>query len=483
MVIKPKTRIDKIRTWPLMYTEYALFAFLALIGIHLLVFGSMIMPLLVLLCGMFIVVFFFVALNRYSERWCKLPMDRFYRRLFGHALVYRLIFVVVMLMLTNWLDPDSYPFEIRAADSWVYHDVGIKVAEGIRNGNMFDVLNEIWRSFNDWGHSIYLGFLYYVFGPHFIVVRIFNALFGALTTVYVGKIAEYVFGRSAGRMAGILAMLMPAFWWYGGMHLKETMMIFLIIVPCYHAVKLVYIGKLKPLGITVITGSIFLLFYYRSFLAPLITLCIGGYILLNAFKKKRNQGVIIVSAVAFLLAMGLIISRFEFQGHIAETVEQSQGLFDYHLTNIAKEVEEISFEKGVVAPFMLAGAVVTPFPTFLDIGERQLSIYVRFQNDVVRNFLYFFAFLGVWYGVKLKLNESALVILFPLGYILILAVSGVSFQARYQVPALPFMIILMAGGFHLAKPKILNRWPMYLTIIMAAILAWNYFKVSIRGLM
>lgn len=483
MAIKPNPRIEKIRTWPLIYTQYAFVAFLILIGIHFLVFGSMIMPPLVLLFGMVIVAFFFVSLHHYSGSWRKLPMDRFYRRLFGHALMYRLIFVGVMLLLTSWLDPDSYPFEIRAADSWVYHDVGIKVAEGIRNGNMFDVLNEIWRSFNDWGHSIYLGFLYYVFGPHFIVVRIFNALWGALTAVFVGKIAEDVFGRSAGRMAGIMAMLMPAFWWYGGMHLKETVMIFLIVLPCYQAVKLIHTGKLKPIGVALIAGPVLLLFYYRSFLAPLLILCMGGYLLLNVFKKKRNQGIVLISVVVFVLVMGWMISRFGFQEHITETVEHSQGLLDYQLTTIAKEVEEISFEKGVVAPFMLAGAVVTPFPTFLDIGERQLSIYVRFQNDVVRNFLYFFAFLGIWYGVKQRLNDSALVILFPLGYILVLAVSGVSFQARYQVPALPFMIILMAGGFHLAKPKVLNRWPLYLAIIMAAILAWNYFKVSIRGLM
>ena len=480
---KRKTRIEKVRTWPLMYTEYALFAALVLISIHYMVFGTMVMPPLVLLFGLAIVVFFFLALHRYSQRWRRLPMARFYRRLFWHALVYRLIFVGVMLLLTQWLDPSSYPFEIRAADSWVYHDVGIQVADGIRNGRMFNVLNDTWRSYNDWGHSIYVGLLYYVFGPRFLVVRIFNVLFGTLTAVYVGKIAEYVFGRSAGRMAGILAMLMPAFWWYGGMHLKETVMIFLIVLPCYQVVKIIHTGKMNPQGLALMLGAIFALFYYRSFLPPLVILCIGGYLLLNVLRKKRNRGVILVSTLAFVLAMGWIISSFGFQSGISETVEQSYGLLDHQLTNIAREVEEISFEKGIVTPFILAGAVVTPFPTLLDVSKRQLSIYVRYQNDVVRNFLYFFSFLGIWYGVRRKLNESALVVLFPLGYILILTLSGVSFQARFQVPTLPFMIILMAGGFHMAKPKLLNRWPMYLAVIMAAILAWNYFKVIIRGLM
>lgn len=474
--------VNNLRIWPKIYSSYALIFTFLLIVFFYIFFGSYIMPPLVLLFGASIVLVFFIGLKNYSLKWSRIPLPVFYKRLFWHSFVFRLIFVGIMYLLTLWLDPDSFPFEIRAADSWIYHNIGVKVAENINNGQFMKVLSKNLRSFNDYGHTLYVGILYYIFGPYTFVVRFFNAVFGSITAVYVSKISGKIFGESAGRLAGIIAMLMPAFWYYGGMHLKETVMIFIIMTVCYNATKIITTDKFRVLNIAGIIMFSFLLFYYRSFLAPLLILCVSAYFIMNLLKKRGNKPVLIFSFLLFTLIIGRLIISFGYFSEIQSALNQAKGRFDIQMTESTKQVKGISFDKAIIYPLILAGAVITPFPSLLDFEERQLGMFVRYQNDMVRNIMYFFVFLGAFYAVRRKFKQGLLVLAFGFGYVAVLAISGVSFQARFQLPSLPFMIILMAGGFCYTDPWIKKKWPIYLFFIFIAIFAWNYFKMSIRGL-
>jgi hypothetical protein len=71
---------------------------------------------------------------------------------------------------------------------------------------------------------------------------------------------------------------------------------------------------------------------------------------------------------------------------------------------------------------------------------------------------------------------------FAVGYIMILALSGVSFQDRFQLLALPFLIFFIPIGLDWQHKKKLKFWEIYLFVITIAILSWNIFKLSIRGL-
>ena len=468
--------------WPVKYSRIAIiFSIILILSIYMF-FGSYIMPLSLLLFGFCIIGFFFLALHYYSLKWSRIDSKTFYKKLFWHSFVYRLIFVGIMYLLTLWLDPKSFPFEINAADSWLYHNVGIKISNNISNGQFIKILESTWRSVNDYGHSLYIGILYYIFGPHTFVVRFFNVVFGSITVVCVAKISRDIFNESAGRLAGILAMLMPAFLWYGGTHLKETVMIFIIITVCYNATRLITTGKFKLINIAVIIIFSFLLFYYRGFLAPLLILSVSAYFMMNLLKKKGNKPVLIISTIIFLVIIGRLISSFGYFSEIQSTLNQAEGRFDTQMEESQRQMKEISIDKVAVSPLILAGAVITPFPSLLDFERRQLGMYVRYQNDMVRNIMYFFVFLGLFYSIRKKLNESLLILTFGFGYIAVLAISGVSFQARFQLPSLPFMIILISGGFCYTGPRLKKYWPIYLIFIFIAIFAWNYFKMSIRGL-
>jgi hypothetical protein len=471
----------KFLIWPRDYSSQAIIFSFFLVGFISVIFNQHMMNPLVLALGLLIILFFFLGLNYYISAWIKIDSRKFYRKLFWHSVLYRLIFVGILYLLTSWLDPNNFPFEIGAADSWIYHRVGIKVAEGIRSGQVFDILENSLRNYTDYGFPLYNGIIYYIFGPHSFFIRLFNVLWGSLTVVLISKISRNVFGDLSGRVAGVITMLMPALLWYTGIHLKETLMIFIITVVLYTATRIAQEGKLKLMSLGMMVLLILTLFYFRLFLAVFVFLCVSLYFLFMFSKGRMNKGVIIGILIVFLLVMVNLIGRLGFKEDVFTTLLDGQDRFMYELTYGSQE-RSFTFEKTFVAPFIIAGSPVTPFPTLLDLDERQLAIYSKFHNELTRNIMYFFAFLGIYFAVTRSFKNSSLILLFTLGYIFILMVSAVSFQDRYQLPSLPFMIVFMSAGLVHVKKPLKGKWPVYLVFIFLAIFAWNFFKLTIRGL-
>jgi len=111
-----------------------------------------------------------------------------------------------------------------------------------------------------------------------------------------------------------------------------------------------------------------------------------------------------------------------------------------------------------------------------------LPMLSHFFNELVRNSLYFFAFIGILFSYKKRFKESSLLLFYTLGYIAILAYSGKSFQDRFQLPSLPGMLILISAG--LAHGQVyFKRWKLYLIGMAVAIVLWQLFKLKIRGLL
>lgn len=475
-------KLYEFKVWPAYYSKLAITSVFFLIFSFYLLFGTYVMPPIILLFGLIIVIFFFLALHYYSFTWSKINLKRFYKKLFWHSFCYRLIFVGIMYLLTYILDPKSFPFEINAGDSPYYHWAGTKISEGIPRGdNLINHALLYVKGLPDVGFPIYIGIAYYIFGPYTLIIRLLNVVLGSITVVYISKITNSIFGEKQGRLAGIISMLMPAFLWFGGIHLKETVMIFMIVTIFYHTVNIVLRGKTNIAAISVMILFSFFLFFFRTFLAAFVIFCVLTYFILNITKRNINKGVLIISFVIFIVIIGRLITLYGFDESINSALEASSSQFDIELTSSAKQ-RRISYSRALVVPFLLISAAVTPFPSLLDFEERQLGIYAHFQNELVRNMMYFFAFLGIFYSLKNKFRVSSLIILFVLGYIGTLAASAVSFQARFQLPALPFMIMFMSEGFSCSKRPLSIKWMVYLVIIFIAILSWNYFKMSIRGL-
>ncbi len=468
-------------SWTKTYTSIAILFSIAIILFHVIVFPEYTMPLLILLGGMGVIFLFYTSLFYYSKHW-KTVLN-FKTKLFLHSVFYRILGVVALYLLTLNFDPDSLPFEISAIDSVNYHISGQLVVDALEKGNSITkVLAGFWKGPSDFGFSILIGFLYYIFGEYPIIIKFFNILIGSLVAIRIYQITQYIFDEKRARLAGILTMLMPPLLWFGAMLLKETFLIFIIVNVGYFVIKLIHTPRFKLLILGLIVVQIPITLYFRTFIAPLLLICILLQLIFLRTRKKNYRIASIIISIGLVYGSYIVVEQLGMKESVDTIIAASQNQFDNELTHSAQS-RGISYTTAIVAPLLIAGAIVTPFPSLLDFEEVQLGIYAHFFNEIIRNSLYFFVFLGLLRIVKQRNKGTIFVASFAIGYILILAISGISFQDRFQILALPFLIVFMADGMAVEHPKKTIRWKIYLGFIFLAILMWNLFKLSNRGLL
>ncbi len=467
--------------WTRTYTNIAVLFTLLVVLFHIVIFPEYAMPLFIILGGVGTTFLFFVALQEYPKHW--LTTSGFIRKLFIHSVLYRIVGVIALYLLTLFFDPGSLPFEIKAIDSVNYNSSGLLAAEAIQRGeSVFKALSGFWKSESDYGFSIVIGVLYYLFGPYPLVIKIFNVLIGSLIVIRIYQITRHIYDEERARLAGILLMLMPPLIWFGGMALKETLLIFIIVNVAYLIIKQVFVTGFKWAVMGFVVFQIAITLYFRTIMAPLLLTCA---LLQIVFLRTPNKGYRILAVfISVLLIYGsyLVVDRLGMLESIEEMILASQDQFENELSNAA-EAKGISYTAAIVAPLLIAGAMVTPFPSLLNFEEGQLGIYAHFYNEIIRNCLYFFVFYGLIRVLKHRRKGSVFLLSFSVGYILILAISGISFQDRFQILVLPFLTIFMADGIHTNYPGKTKHWKIYLFFIFAAILMWNLFKLSNRGLL
>ncbi len=466
--------------WAKKNTDTAIIFTLCVLSVHILLFSDFLMSLPVLLMGLGIVLFFFIVMNGYFAKWQECSNIK--TKLFFHSVCYRLLGVAGMYMLTMMYDPSNLPFDIKGIDSWNYHYSGIIAADAInQDRDLFQALSFFWKSKSDYGFSMVIGFLYSIFGKFPIVIKIFNVIVGSYTVVRIYQITKIIYAEQQARIAGIITMLMPAFLWFGGMFLKETILMFLLINTAYYAIRITNFPNLRIVYILLLMSHFGILFYFRTVLPPII---LGAAMLQIAFykqKKKRHLLLSIIIITTLLISSIYVMKMLSMYDMVEKTVEASSDQFGNELDQASKN-RGINYAAALVVPLLIAGAIITPFPSLLDFEERQLPIYSHYQNEIIRNIMYFFVFLGLIRAIKQKNKKTIYVGSFALIYIMILAASGISFQDRFQVLSLPFLIIFMADGVVSNYPKKWFHWKIYLLFIFLGILMWNVFKLSNRGL-
>ncbi|GGX04136.1 glycosyltransferase family 39 protein [Aquimarina muelleri] len=467
--------------WTKEYSGIAIVFSILVLSIHILFFSEYTMPLFILLGGMGIIFLFFISLWYYTKYWK--DINFFTKKLFFHSIIYRIFGVILLYILTMLYDPESLPFEISAIDSVNYHASGKLVADTIeKGGSVFKTLSLVWKGKSDYGFSIIIGILYYIFGKFALVIKIFNVVIGSFSVIRIYQITRYIYDEQRARLTSILMMIMPPLLWFGAMVLKETFLIFVILNIGYFVTKLIYAPKIKLWILAFIVLQIGITLYFRTVLAPLLLICVLLQIIFLKTRKKHYRIVSILISISLIYATYFVVNQIGMKENVDAIVAASQNQFENELTHSANS-RGISYTTAIVAPLLIAGAIVTPFPSLLDFEEAQLGIFAHFHNEIIRNCLYFFVFLGLYQVIKNRRKGSIFILSFAIGYILILAISGISFQDRFQILALPFLIIFMADGIYTNSPKKTKNWAIYLIFIFIAILMWNLFKLSNRGLL
>lgn len=463
--------------FPRQVTNRAIITYVAsLVIVQVLYLRFAMLPIYIVI-GFISVLGFFIFSSRWTQSWKSKSQRYFLRDLFIIALTLRLAWVVFSYFY--FLDATGTPFEFGAADSTGYHDTALWLYANPWSMGFDYFFGPDSPGVSDSGYALYLTLIYKIFGPSIIIARILKALISAYTCVLIYRLAYNTFDESTARVAAIMCVLMPNLIIYCGYHLKETEMLFLEVFFLERADNVLRDKKFsiwKMLVPTLLAGSLFL---FRTVLGAAAVFAFASAVLFsNSPMMKKNER-------RFAMFGWGILCLAVLSGGIIST--EAEGLWEDRGDNLAKKRLEQTLRGNRWAHYatgtvMLPMIYVLPFSTMVNVDE-QYGQQEKHGGNFVRNFMGFFAILGVYEAFRRKKwRDFALIGSFVIAYLVVVASSGFSNSERFLLPGLPCLFMIWAYGISTLRKstyKLLTPW-CFVVILMEV--AWAYFKLGSRGL-
>ena len=466
--------------FPKYYTDRAMYVYFALLVCVPIIFGYP-MEWYFWIFGIVEVVGFFYFAHQLPIAWKNYSPKAFAKKLFTTALIIRVIYVVFSYWFYN--EMTGSPFEFGAADVGFYNEMGQYGHKLLSNGewNLLEKFKQYADlELSDSGYPIYLTFVYWIFDDSIFITRIIKCFWSAWTCVLVYKLASRNFGESVGRMAAIFCMLMPNFIYYCGIHLKETEMVFLIVLFAERADYAMRAQQLDWKALIIAILAACLLFLFRTALAAVAMIALATTLMLSSRKvlslsKKIAIGTFVV--LAMFVTVGNQLMR-----EAEELLEQSES-------NQEKAMEWYANRKGGNELAKYAGAAVfapmiftIQFPTMVEIPIQENQRMIHGGNYVKNITSYFTIFALLSLLMSGNWRRHVLILSVCCGYLVVIALSAFAHSERFHLPALPFSLILAALGISLQTNKQKKWFNYWFILIFVANIAWVWFKLKGRGL-
>ena len=427
--------------------------------------------------GIICVVSFFVFLSDWSKNWAILPEKGFCYRVFSIAVVFRLIWVVVSYFY--YLKVTGTPFEYGAADSIGYHEEALWLKD-----ESWQFIRQFYfrvgYGVSDVGYPIYLTLLYKIFGPVIIIPRILKAFWSAGMCILIYRLSKRTFGESTARMASVMCALMPNFIIYCGYHLKETEMLFLEVAFLDRLDYVIRERRITFLNILVASLFALSLFFFRTVLGAAAVFSFATAVLFTSAPTMKKGG----RRIAFI-AWGIFCLLVASGGAIITEVEsywegRSENLANKRMEQTSRGNQWAQYATGtVMAPMVVA----LPFSTMVDVSQ-QYGQQEKHGGNYIRNFMAFFAFLGIYEAFRRKQWRSfALIGSFVISYLGVVALSGFSNSERFLLPGLPCLCMMWAYGVSALRARTYKLLTPWCVVVLVMEVAWAYFKLGSRGLL
>lgn len=423
------------------------------------------------------VVGFFLLSSYCSKQWEKVPEKLMLKRLFWIALSLRWAWVVFSYFF--YLSKTGQPFEFKAGDALWYYEESM----GNRHTPMSLIINYLFvdtKTVSDSGYVFYLSIISKITGGSIIITRLINSVFSAWTCVLIYKLSERNIGSHGARIAAVFACFMPNLIFYCGLHMKETIMVFLIVAFLERAD---YLLRSRNYSLWTIALPLLLLVSLFTFRTALGITASFAFITALVFtranvigRKKRimliTWGVIAVAT----LAGGVIMNEVEGLWRDRDTNQEYKRLMQ-----TARGNQWAKYATGtVMAPMIF----VLPFPTMVDVDE-QYNQQMLSGGNYVRTFFGGFVLLSVFSALFAKKNwrDLSLIGSFVIVYLGIISASGFANSERFLLPGLPVLLILAANGITLLNAKNYRYIKIWFWIVPLVIIGWAVFKLGSRGLL
>lgn len=394
------------------------------------------------------------------------------------ALTIRIVYVILIYFF--YLSKTGQPFEFSAGDSRGYHGEAEYIVFLFENNALWYYFTGYSQGYSDSGWPFIIGLFYIFFFKNILLIRLLNAFVGAWTVVFIYKIAQRNFGETSARITAIMAVMLPAFIYYSGLHLKETFMIFLLMAFINKADALLHSRNYSLITIAQVVLLGASLFFFRTVLAAAAWFSLMSAFLLSSEKLMSQYKRIV------LISWFVVGSIFVFSGKILDEVNAYMGMSK---TNQEQKYDYFSTRQGANQLAKYGNAAIfipmilpAPFPTLVNITTQQNTMMIN-GDLFTRNIYVFFVFIAFYVLFKNKmLRKNLLLSVFVATYLLILANSGYALSPRFHVPALPFLILFAGFGVTQTTRNNASYYVLYVIFISMLVVAWNYFKLAGRGM-
>ena len=462
--------------FPRYFTFRAIICYVVTLFLVSVVFINYVMPFQFMLFGFAEVMIFFLGSHNLSLKWGHFRSETFSKKLFTTALLIRLAYVIFIYFY--YIDMTGEPFGFSAGDELFYQEIGELWREyGFQETREAMVIYGV--GFSDSGYCWWLGFEYLLLGTHVLPARLIKCVIDAFSCVLIYNLGKRNFGEAAGRMAALFCMLMPNMWFYCGVTLKETEMVFLTILFVERGDLALRSSKISFQNILLPGLLILVMFTIRPALAAVMAAALVGALILSSGRQLQAWKKVLYSAV---------FAGWMFATVGAEMIEETQTLWEGRTENQSMGYE-VRGNREEGNSFMQYATAATMAPLIFSIPISSM-VHIPFQDNqmllnganFVKNILSGFTifalvtmlFMGTWRKHVLPLAVTC-------GYLLVIVFSTFAHAERFHFPVLAFELMFAAYGVTLLRNKH-KRWIMiWMIFVCVGVLVWNLIKLRGRG--
>lgn len=457
--------------FPKFFSNRAMLCYVITLSIVSFAFMKFALPFQFILFGIIAVILFFHYSSKLSMDWRKLSPRRFTKKLFSVALIIRIVYVVFIYFY--YIKMTGRPHMFEARDEILYEYYGkLLAAEGLQ-----EFLHQMTIiTLSDSGYCWWIGIVYWIFGDHVLPERILKCFLDAYACVLIYNLGKRSFGEFTGRMAGIFYMLMPNMWYYCGITLKESIMMFLVVLYAERGDFVLRSRKIQLRDVLLPAAVILVLFTFRTALAAtLFAALVAGLILTSGKQLEMWQKVLygIVFGIWMMMTVGTEI--------IEETQELWNGRTDNQAVGYEWRSETNSFAQYATASVFAPVIFTIPFSSMVNIpGQENQEILhgANFIKNIMSGFTIFalisLLFSGEW-------RKHVLTLAAMCGYLVVLVFSNFAHSERFHFPALGLELLFAAYGVSLLKSRQKRWYVLWLVFICLANVVWAYVKLAGRG--
>lgn len=442
------------------------------------------MPWFLWAFGIVSVLLFFMGAKKWTKEWSSISEKQYKKNLLVYGLLIRMVFVI-FIYFYNWAHFENY-WGSGSTDVTFYVPEAWEVAEKIASEGFYNFIQSWMDQGIDFGDVGYMAWLVIIYVFTFLssdvmIPLLIKAVLGAYTCWFTYKITQRHFGESVARIVGVLCMVYPNFIWWTGSMMKETEMLFILMLYVDMADAALMEQRLPMRKLTMALAIGTILFSFRTVLGFVAYVALAVTIVLSSERVVGTGKKILIGAiVAIFIAVAMGDSLLN---KATQMIEDARSGTQVEAIN-NKRAKTNSFAKYAGATVMAPLIFTVPFPSMVYTSFSQEQNMQRCGGNYVKNILSFFVILVVFLLLLSgEWRRHVFIGALLIGYLFVLVFSSFAHSARFHLPAEPFEIIFAGYGISMLRNPMYKRWFNYAMIAeFVFILAWNYIKIKGRGL-